>query len=226
MKREQTMKEKLPMECMAAEANASGLSGIKKRFRLRPISIASCAFLLILLSVVAIDAMGFNIWHFLYRWDDEELDVQGTFQGKINGEGRENYLRPCKNDAFFQKLAELELYPLMPYRWPEGFSLKKVEGKVEDEFFRWALGSYENGQRLLNVSVDKYSVSSGAFSGAINKDEREPEIYDRGGLRIYIVHNLSRIVAYWLDPPYMVNIGGDISREELGQTLHSMFERK
>ncbi len=226
MKRVQAGKDEPPIECMAAETNASGLSGVKKRFRLRPAAIAACALLLVLLFGVAFHAVGMNMWRLFVSWDDDTMKMRIDAQGKITGRGYKNDLEPALDDAFFQKLEEMDMIPLLPSRLPDGLMLERVESKIETEYMRWATGIYtrDDGQFLISV-VKRITERSGG-NWSLQKDDRKLDMYERGGINFYIMDNLSMSRVFWIEPPYIIDIAGHVSREELRQMVDSMFERK
>lgn len=152
------------------------------------------------------------------------MKISMSSQGNIAWLGYENDLKPAFDDAFFQKLEELEITHLMPSWMPDGFALERVESKIERSHDRWAVGMYTCGDRQLRISVDKKLSFDGNLR--IEKDERKPEIYERGGIKFFIMDNLQRAVVYWFDLPYRISITGHVTRDELKQMINSMFERK
>jgi len=225
MKQMQT-ENNTPSQCMAAEAAVAVSAGEKKRFRLRPVIIAAFILLLVLLFGVVLHAVGINVWRLIVTWDDETMEMRMDTQGRIIRRGYVNDFDTACDDAFFQKLEELEITPLLPSRLPDGFVLELVESKIETEYCRWALGTYTLGERLFHISVEKNVVRGSGGITFIEKDEREPDIYERGGVNFYVIDNLKRSGAFWFDPPYFLNISGHLSRDEIKQMIDSMFERK
>ncbi len=215
-------KDKLPIECMVEGASASGLAVREKRFH--PVFFAALTMLFIFLFGFVFHAMGYNLWSLSVSWDDETMEVRITTQGNITWQGYQYNLKPDFDDAFFQKLEDLEITPLMPSWIPDGFALEQVESKIERSHDRWAVGMYTCGDRQLRIGVCKDHYFG--CNMWIEKDEREPEIYDRGGIRFFIMDNLKRAVVQWFDPPYEINICGHVSRDELKQMIDSMFVRK
>jgi hypothetical protein len=226
MKRVQTVKDKLPNKCMMKEASASGLTVRGKCFRLHSVLFATCTLLFILVLGFTFHAMGYNVWRLFVSWDDETMKMRLDAQGNITGQGYKNDMELTIADAFFQKLEELEIAPLLPSWMPEGFALERVESKIETEYYRWAVGIYSCGDRDLLISVVKNISKNPGTISSLEKDEREPDIFEQGGIKFYIMDNLSRSRAFWYDPPYMIDISGHVTREELSQMIDSIFERK
>ncbi len=224
MKRVQAEKENLPIEFMAEEAGASGQTIRDKRFRFYPTFFAAFTLLFLFLFGFVFHAMGYGIWRLSVSWDDETMEVRISTQGNITWQAYECNLKPAIDDAFFQKLKELEITPMMPSWMPDGFALERVDSKIERSHDRWAVGIYTCGDRQLLIAVIK-DISFGCNMW-IEKDEREPEIYERGGIRFYIMDNLKRAVVQWFDPPYKISMTGHVSRDELKQMIDSMFVRK
>jgi hypothetical protein len=147
-------------------------------------------------------------------------------QGNIAGLSHEGDFEPAFDDAFFRKLEEMEITPLLPSWMPDGFALKRVDSKIETEYYRWAMGSYTCGDRELMINIIKDTSISPGGSLNIEKDERKPDIIEREGMKFYIVDNLGFTSVFWVDLPYTINIGGPVTRDELKQMINSMFDRK
>ncbi len=198
-------------------------AGAKRHFFLRPAAFVSCVLFVVLLFGISINAVGFNVWDMIFHWNDESMKMEIAMQRQIKG--REDHLGQSYDDAFIRKLAEMEMTPLLPSWMPDGFGLERVEGKIETEDYRWAVGNYTSGDMQLQISV--FLDISGNFGGiwSLQKDEREPDIFEQGGIKFYIMDNLSRSRVFWYDPPYTISITGHVNREELRQMIDSIFER-
>lgn len=186
----------------------------------------ACIFACLSLFCISAGAAENNAWRFHYSWDDEYVYENGFIDGKIDSPSKESYLKTSYDDDFTKKLAEMELYPLLSYRLPDGYTLSRVESHVPTEYIKWVLGTYERNGKSLKISVFYDGAPAGAPTGRISKDERDPVIYERGGLTFYIVYNLKWINAFWLDPPFRLNMGGEVSLKEIKMLIDSMFDRK
>ncbi len=206
-------------------AKANGSAGAKRRFFLRPAMLVACVLFCVLLFNVSYDAVGFNVWRLLFSWDDETMKIRYDVQAKLMG-NNVNYLNQTQTDAFFQKLEELEITPLLPSWMPEGFVFDRVDSKVVNENNRWAVGSYSCGDRDLLITIMKNTSKTPGGILSLEKDEREPDIIEQGGIKFYIMDNLNRAHAFWYDPPYKVEITGHVTRKELRQMIDSIFERR
>jgi hypothetical protein len=195
----------------------------RSRFFLRPATLVASVLFCVILFNVSYDAVGFNIWNLLFSWDDETMEINFDVQAKFTK--NVDYLNQTQTDAFFHKLEELEITPLLPSWMPEGFELKSMDSKVVNEYNRWAAGDYSCGDRDLLIFVFKSTSMNTGGNLSLEKDEREPDIFEQGGIKFYIMDNLSRSLAFWYDPPYKVQITGQVTREELRQMIDSMFER-
>ncbi len=202
------------------------LYGIWIHSRIYHTAFFACMLFCLFSFYISVNAAGNNAWRFSYSWDDEIVYVKGFIDGKIDGPSRESYLKPNYDDDFTQKLQEMELYPLLPYKLLDGYTLSRVESHVPTEYLKWVLGAYENKGKSLTISVFYDGSSGSAPTGLISKDERDPVIYERGGLKFYIVYNLKWLNAYWLDPPFRLNMGGEVSLDEIKMLIESMFDRK
>ncbi len=225
MKRVLAWKDKPPIECKVLEARVSELTVREKRLRLHPIRFSVCTLLTILVLGLVFHAMGYGVQRLFVSWDDETMKISFNAQGNITLHGYESDLEPAIDDAFFQKLEELEMMPLMPSWLPDGFTLKRVESKIVTEYMRCAAGVYSCGDRDLLIFVTKTTIMNSGGILSLEKDEREPDIFEQGGIKFYVMDNLSRGHAYWYDPPYEVEITGHVTREEIRQMINSMFER-
>jgi hypothetical protein len=214
---------KPPIEYMAAQTIVSGL---KKRFCIRLIPFTVSVLLMVLVSGLVIHASGLNMWHLFVTWDNETMEMREAKNGWKMKQEYESDIEPAFDDAFLQKLKEFEMYPLLPSWMPEGFELTRVEGKIETEYYRWALGAYTCGDKQFYIAVTKDISENSGGVWSIEKDERKPDIYEQEGIKFYIMDNLSRSHAIWFDLPYIISIAGHVTRDELKQMINSMFERK
>ncbi len=213
----------LQKEGSKEDSNANGFSKAKKRFFLRPAALATCVLFCMILFNVSNDAVGFNVWNLLFSWNDETMKMKLDLQAKLSN--NVNYLNHTQTDDFFQKLEELEITPLMPSWMPDGFSLDRVESKIETEYLRWAVGTYTCGDRQFRISAEKDISGNLESTRSVEKDKREPDIYEQGGIKFYIMDNLGRSSVIWFDPPYIISISGHVTREELRHMIDSIFER-
>jgi hypothetical protein len=213
----------LQKESSKENARKNGNAGAKRRFFLRPATLVASVLFCVLLFSVSYNAVGFNIWDLLFSWDDETMNIKFDVQAKLTN--NVDYLNQTQTDAFFQKLEELDITPLLPSWMPEGFVLDRVDSKVENDHNRWAVGIYSCGNRdlLIFVTMNTSKNTGGILS--LEKDEREPDIFEQGGIKFYVMDNLKRAHAFWYDPPYKVEITGHVTREEIRQMIDSMFER-
>jgi hypothetical protein len=225
MKRLLEWKDKFHIESIAAQADVSGLPCVKKQLCFHTITFTVCALLLFLVSGFVFQASGLNMWHLFVTWDNETMEMRLDKNGWKMRQEFENDMEQAFDDAFFQKLKEFEMYPLLPSWMPEGFILSRVESKIETEYYRWALGTYTCGDKQFYISVIKNISENSGGVWSLEKDEREPDIYEQGGIKFYIMDNLSRSHAFWFDLPYTISIAGHVTRDELKQMINSMFER-
>jgi hypothetical protein len=213
----------LQKEGSREQAKENESAGAKRRFFLRPAALVACVLFCVVLFNVSNDAVGFNVWKLLFSWNDETMKMRFEVQAKLTN--NVDYLNHTQTDAFFQKLKELDITPLLPTWMPEGFVLDRVDSKVENDHNRWAEGSYSNGDRDLSIFIVVNVSKNPGGTMSFEKDEREPDIFEQGGTKFYIMDNLGRSRAFWYDPPYQVEITGHVTREELRQMIDSIFER-
>ncbi len=201
----------------------NGFAGKKKHFRLRPAAFVASVLVIVLLFGVTINAVGFNVWRLIFQWNDETMEMEIAMRGRTRG--YEDYLTKAYTDDFFRKLEEMDMTPQLPPKPPDGYVLEQVDGKIETDYMRWVIGSYKFGERQFAISVEKNTLDNSNGIRYVEKDERKPDIYERGGIKYYIIDNLSRSLAFWIDPPYIINISGHVTREELRQMIDSIYER-
>ena len=215
----------LQQESRTPKSKAAGAAGSKHHFGLRPAAVISFVLLIVLLLGTTIDAFGFNIWQLLHRINGEQMNMEIALHGKIKGSQYVPGFGGSEEDDFHKKLAELRMEPRLPANLPKGFMLERAESGAGGADLKWVLGTYTNRGQLLQISVYQSAMANGSFDYSFEKDERELDVYDRGGIRFYIMDNLTETCAYWVDPPYSLSLGGDVTREELLQTIDSIFER-
>ena len=196
-------------------------------FRISPtVLVVSVLMGILLIGTAIANSLGFDIWNYVFHWDSGTLSMGISMRGQQEGDEPPKRIGIGRDDAFDQKLAEFEMYPSLPSWLPDGFILKSVEASIDNEHLSWVLGTYADGERQLQVTVDKNTAECSINNLNIEKDEQELEIYKQNGTEFFIVDNLTRAEVYWVEPPYLLNVGGNISRDDLTRVIDSIYERR
>lgn len=162
------------------------------------------ATLVVLLTGITVTAQATSLWKIIASWTAE------TFQLDL-GEPTDE-----RTAALQETLREKDIYlSLAPHYLPEGYTLTQMDtghGQI--------IAVYQKGDAALIIQV--HSIASGNGS-KLEKDDMEPVVYKVKGVQHYIVSNLGRYNATWVNEGYECTVTGIPSLEEAYQMIDSIY---
>ena len=183
---------------------------------------AAAAAILCLLTLTA-SAFGYNLWAAIARWTDETFRLIGGTEDEGSASADTPAYAP-ELEELYTALAEHGVTEdVLPTWLPEGYE--------QDGFY-----CYENpnGETVLDVilvkdgidrTIDLYYVVCGDSSDIeYQKNQGDPECYDMGNIRHYIMSNMGEYFATWTNGRVECSISGFTSREELIRMINSIYE--
>ena len=165
---------------------------------------------------VTASALGFNFWAWLTAWTQELFGIQNP------------------NNAFLykQEISEqlTELYSLMKeYGFPdnllptylqEGYETDTVEYDSNAAFIKLLCFLSKNDDSII---LDYTMYLSNQVTEEAQKDEDNPEAYERGGVTHYIMTNDETYYAVWTVDNVKCGIYGASSYDELTLMINSIY---
>ncbi|MEG2622028.1 MAG: DUF4367 domain-containing protein, partial [Clostridia bacterium] len=134
---------------------------------------------------------------------------------------------PTGLDAEFD--AWLEKYGInipLPTWIPEGFVCRKVEHDCWTEDSSIQI-NFDCGNRSFYISVTKYLFGNQTFSeSTYPRDTIVFEQPTRGGQKYTVYSNRAMMGTVWNAQPYVCQIIGSLTKEEVYKMIDSIYERK
>ena len=70
------------------------------------------------------------------------------------------------------------------------------------------------------------SIGNDSKTGLIEIEDGDPEEYLAHGTSHNIITNCDQLVAYWFNSGFLVQISGDISRDEMTHIIDSIYDEE
>ncbi len=181
--------------------------------------VAAIIMALLLGTTVIASAAGYDLWGAITRWTSE---VFGFATGKEQTEiiHDKNYSPYSELEQIFQDNGiELNVLPdYLPegYRFLDAFSDETYEGIIISAV-------YSRADKKIILS---YIIGNQSTSALYPKDDDEPEVYERSGVKHYLVFNEGKWGAVWEADNIVCRINGVTEKTELIKMLDSVYERK
>lgn len=199
-----------------APGNRNGGVFPAKRHPLRRMVVTLAAAMALLFALmVGAQAAGMDVFGNLARWTDEHLYF--IFSSGDNARNKET------QDLFRQALQDCDLpTDLAPSWYPKGFTSELNVWNDTANFSKSVRLSFtDKDGNYFAIVVDQYSDIEDAQM-LIEKDAAPVETYTKNGRAFYIVSNLDYTTATWANDDIMVNIGGQLSVDEVKKIINSM----
>ena len=189
----------------------------------RPAVIAALILLGIMLVGTAVAyTLGYPIWNYVFHWGEEQLHINIEMQAPESSpvsSPMNEYFGLGRGDEFDEKLKELEMNPTLPML-PTAYQLIAVDSSTGVST-KNVIGLYEAQEKLLHVSIQMVS-SGGLLDEYVEKDGNAYETIQINGTSYSFFNNLDTSEVIWLSPPYVVQIGGNITKDELKDYISTM----
>lgn len=191
---------------------------------LRPAMVMLLVLLGVMLLGTAIAyALGYPIWNYVFHWGDEQVRIDIKIQAPVNSPEASvaiNHFGLGKGDAFDEKLKELQIDPILP-RLPEKYTLTAVDSSTGTTLSN-VIGLYSAENIMLHISITKVYDANADVAEIVEKDSNEYEIIEMDRTSYYLFDNLDTSEVIWVSPPYIIQLGGDISKDELVSMIKTM----
>lgn len=211
------------MKLVEQDANQNKNISGHMHSRLRPAMLLLLILAGVMLLGMAIAyALGYPIWNYAFHWGDEQVRIEIDVQSPMNTSESilpQQYQGVGKGDAFDEKLKELQFDLTLP-RLPDRYSLSNVDSSTGGMITN-LLGFYKAGETELHISIQKVTDANVMGSLAVEK-ESGYEVMTISGTSYYLFMNIDYVEVVWVSPPYIVQIGGNLDRQELVNLFNTM----
>lgn len=163
--------------------------------------------------LLAAQAAGADVFGAIGRWTDETFHFVDSPSGSnLDYQQVQEALVSCGIDQ-----------ALFPTWYPQGFIASEprvFHSHICDSVtFDLSDGSRE---RLINVSIEKYSSPELTQAPMFEKDDGDVMVFTSGGRTFYIFSNLNSLNAVWSDGVLMVYIWGTFTVDEAKEMIRSI----
>ena len=202
--------------------------GRNVRWLTRAALAAAAIAALLLATTVTASAFGYDLWGVIAEWSREAFTF--TANDRTGGSGPDAHQAGASADpgeAEYSSLQDaLDSYgvttSLAPTWIPERFELHSINVGETSAFVDFFV-HYTCGDDVLFIGITLHKDIPSSY-GDWQKDESSPEPYTTNGITHYLMTNLGKELAVWLNGNYECGITGDITREELLRMLDSIYE--
>ena len=182
----------------------------------RVASIVVAIMLVAAVSTVTASALGFNFWAWFFSWTQETFGVRNP-NGELGSEG-----------TIPEQLIEIHTlmqeygFPnrLLPTYLPEGYEAYAVEYESNSMFIKLFCVLSKNDDFIM---FEYTMYQSNQVTEETQKDEDDPQPFERGGVMHYIMTNDETYYAVWTVDNVECGIYGASSREDLTLMISSIY---
>lgn len=205
-----TEKEEAPAEPVPLPLPAKARRSRKLRW-----AVSIAAVLCLLVCILVVPASGKNLWVSLAHWTESTFSL-----GEVPEQDAE--LSDALMTELENKVAELTDLPVLPKWYPEGALLKQIEtSSVAGEESISAVFSWKEEE--FSVVIMAHDAAPTALTG-YEKNPGPPKEYFANGIPHYIMGNMDRTIAVWLNENVECFIQGYFTEEEIMRMIDSIYE--
>lgn len=182
--------------------------------------VAAVIMALLLGTTVVASAAGYDLWGAITHWT---ADMFGFATGKEPTEIDHGQIDTAPYSELVKVFLDKGVDPnVIPRYLPEGYGFLDASS---DETYEGIIISavYSRADKKIILS---YIIGNQNASALYPKDDDEPEVYERSGIKHYLVFNEGKWGAVWEADNIVCRINGVTEKTELIKMLDSIYERK
>lgn len=195
--------------------------------RWKPSIAAAIAVLVVLGSLVTVQAFGIDVFGAIARWTDETFHFSASSQNEADSYTDIQNSTDQSPDGEYTSLQDaLDACGIkqnvIPQQLPNGFELANVSvyslpSQVEIE------AMYTSNDRIFSLTIFRYNSPDVVGQTIFEKDSEDMILYDKNGITYYIMSNNQQLTAVWMPQELLTcTITGDLSIEEIENLLDSV----
>ena len=187
-----------------------------KTVLLRVASVVLVIALVAAAGTVTASAFGFDFWAWLTAWTQEAFGIEKPGSSFLDEEDV-----PEQLSELYSLMQEYG-FPsrLLPTYLPEGYEAHAVEYESNTTFVKVFCALSRNDDFIM---LEYTMYLSNQITEEAQKDEDNPNAYERGGVTHYIMTNDETYYAIWTVDNVECVILGALSREEITQIISSIY---
>lgn len=183
---------------------------------LRRITAAAAVLAVVLLSTLAVDAFGIDIWGTFAKWTKETFHFAAGEQEEIDAPNSDSELAYA---SLQEALAHHdENYQMVPVWIPSGYTLDEI--LIENTpLQKTYIAYYVSGEKALSITVLSLVKD---YPEQIEKSNDVIDVFESAGTTYYIFSNNEQIQAVWVTDSYECQISGDLTVDEVKKMIESI----
>ena len=198
------------------------------RWLTRTALVAAIIAALLLATTVTASAFGYDLWNVIAEWTKETFTF--TANGQVDRSTPDVHQASASSNLEVAEYSSLQdaldgygiSTALAPTWIPDRFELHSISVGETSSFVDF-FAHYTCGDDVLFLGITLHKDVPNTY-GDWQKDESNPVPYVTNGITHYLMTNLDKEVAVWLNGNYECGITGDISRDELAAIIESIYE--
>lgn len=195
--------------------------------RWKPSIAAAIAVLVVLGSLVTVQAVGIDVFGAIARWTEETFRFTSSLQNSADTDSNTQNSNNQSPDGEYTSLQDaLDACGIkqnvIPQQLPNGFELANVSvyslpSQVEIE------AMYTSNDRIFSLVIFRYNSPEVVGQTIFEKDSEDMILYDKNGITYYIMSNNQQLTAVWMPQELLAcAITGDLSIVEVESIIDSM----
>lgn len=169
--------------------------------------VAALIVVLLIGAAVTASALGFELWGWAPKWNQEDLRFVTEEPGAEDVHGISSALVALGIDE-----------PLYPHWLPEDMKWETARIQLDPVFLYEA---YQGNDRVLSITIVPSTISDTAI---YQRSDADPEEYIAGKTIHYIFHDIDQTSAVWYTQNYTILIVGNITDDEMKRIIDSIYE--
>ena len=178
---------------------------------------AAAAVLLVFTGAMTAEGFGFGLWDTIVKWTQETIHFGYIFDGTQADPPSEDSAQVF--EGLQNALDDYDItQKLVPQWMPKGYT--ETEVKVWDTpRQRQFVAQYQNGQKKIKIRIANHLD---ADSLQMEQSASVIEVYEKNGIKYYIIDNEDRLEIAWGVDSFECYISGSLSVEELKKMVDSI----
>lgn len=183
---------------------------------LRRITAAAAVLAVVLLSTLAVDAFGIDVWGTFAKWTKETFHFTTGEKTEIDEPNPDSELPYASLQEALEDYFIFE--SLAPTRIPDGYVLTAIKVD-ENPLQKMFIAFYENGEKELKITVRSYMNT---HPEQIEKSDGFVKTCIKDDVEYFFFSNLHRARVVWINDSYECYISGDVTIDELTMMIDSI----
>ena len=194
------------------------------RWMIRIAGVAAILAILFFVTTITAYALGYDVWGTIAKWSSETFSFAEEESRDNSGESGQSSTSP-EFSSLQEALDYYDIETAIAPTWiPERFVMESVSAADIPGMITFC-SNFVCEENNFIVSIIWFEKPPQQYS-QWQKDEGDPTPYTVGGVTHYLMTNMGRQKAVWINGACECGITGDISKAELIAMIDSIYEER